>query len=180
MSDFKFHTKWNVWIRDADNNTDWSINSYEKIYTIESVEDMWKFINSMGDLTSKLIFIFRDGILPIYECPKNKNGGQLSYGVKNANELKNEFCKLVMLLLGEQLHENPEIINGIQFVKKRTLLVKIWISTEEKPLLKMIDNSEFRYNPNNKKKNNNYNKNYNNNRRTNNYNNRRNNNRRKR
>ena len=41
MNEYLLKNKWVLWYHNL-SNSDWSINGYNKIYDIETVEDFWK------------------------------------------------------------------------------------------------------------------------------------------
>ena len=78
--------KWNIWYHHEKDN--WKISGYNKIYEIETISDFWCFYNNwnkVGGVTNKHFFIIQDGITPIWEDPKNINGGCWSYKIHEDN-----------------------------------------------------------------------------------------------
>jgi len=66
------NSKWILWSHDLyDNN--WSINSYDKIFEFNTINDFWKLYNNfnlLGGLNKKNYFLMREGIMPIWEDKK--------------------------------------------------------------------------------------------------------------
>jgi hypothetical protein len=77
-----------------------------------------------------MLFVMRDGITPMWEDPKNRNGGCFSYKIinKHAPEV---WKTLLLLLCGETLCIKTEFskhINGITISpKKNFCIIKIWM-----------------------------------------------------
>ena len=127
---------WLIWKHNNTNN-DWSIDSYEKIYKINSIGTFWRFFNNFNylDKINYQYFIMREGIMPIWEDINNKYGGICSIKIdyfnnKNRNELGSEIMICIcLLLLNETLIINNEKLNGISYaVKNRSILIKLWIN----------------------------------------------------
>ena len=126
--------KWTMWAH-LPHDTDWTIESYKKIITLNSLQQSIEFFNLFPDLLIKncMLFLMREGIQPIWEDSRNISGGCFSYKVNNKNVLtcwKNLCC----LLLGETLTKNEisNHINGITISpKKNFCIIKIWLDTCE-------------------------------------------------
>ena len=126
-----FHS-WNLWAH-LPHDTDWSINSYKKIYSFKTVEESIAITETLPEILVKncMLFIMRDGIAPTWEDPKNRNGGCFSYKV--ANKIVYETWKqLTYILLGETLSKNDSFISGITGItispKKNFCIIKLWMS----------------------------------------------------
>ena len=124
--------KWNCWAH-LPHDSDWSLSSYKKITTINTIESASRYIENFPENIVKncMLFIMRDGINPYWEDPKNIKGGCFSYKInyKNVNEC---WKNLSYLLLGETLtNENiSNNINGITISpKKNFCIIKIWLNT---------------------------------------------------
>ena len=79
-----------------------------------------------------MLFVMREGITPMWEDPKNRNGGCFSYKVVNKN-IPEVWKSLFYLLCGETLSIENEVsqhINGITISpKKNFCIIKIWLDT---------------------------------------------------
>ena len=80
--------KWTMWAHLPD-DTNWTINSYKNIITLNSLEQSIQFFNIFPDLLIKncMLFLMREGIKPIWEDPRNINGGCFSYKINSKNIL---------------------------------------------------------------------------------------------
>lgn len=125
------NSKWVLWCHNLyDNN--WGIDSYEQIYTFDTIQDFWKLYNnfdSLGGLTKKNYFLMRENIKPIWEDENNRTGGicSLKIPVAKSEEIWTDFS---MHLIGECFYEDDELmkdINGISICPKSIWsIVKIW------------------------------------------------------
>lgn len=131
----EFHNlphSWNLWAH-LPHDTDWSIASYKKIYSLKTVEESIAITETLPEILVKncMLFIMRDGIAPTWEDPKNRNGGCFSYKV--ANKIVYETWKqLTYGLLGETLSKNDSFISGITGItispKKNFCIIKLWLN----------------------------------------------------
>jgi hypothetical protein len=79
-----------------------------------------------------MLFVMRDGITPMWEDPRNRNGGCFSYKVVNKS-VPEVWKALFYSLCGESLcidSKNSKHINGIAISpKKNFCIIKIWMDT---------------------------------------------------
>jgi hypothetical protein len=125
--------KWVLWAH-LPHNTDWSLKSYIKIYEVDHAEQVIALNNSLPDQMIKncMLFFMRKGIKPMWEDPKNINGGCFSFKIANKN-IANIWRTISYLLTGETLTNNEkflETVNGITVSPKKSFcILKIWTST---------------------------------------------------
>ena len=110
-------------------DSDYSIGSYKKLYTVRTVEDLCKLINSIPNITSGMFFFMRDGVEPLWENKANINGGMWTFKLTKTDS--NHMWKVLMAsLCGNSLTVKPEDmknINGISVSPKITnCIIKIW------------------------------------------------------
>jgi hypothetical protein len=132
--------KWNLYYH-LPHDKRWEISSYSVIMReIDTAEKVISLNNTIHDNIIKncMLFVMRDGITPMWEDPKNRDGGCFSYKIinKHAPDVwKTLFC----LLCGESLcikQEHSTHINGITISpKKNFCIIKIWmdVSTLQDP-----------------------------------------------
>ena len=128
------HDKWNVYYH-LPNDKNWELSSYYVI--INSIETAEQVI-LINDLINEnivrncMLFVMRTGITPMWEDPRNRNGGCFSYKVINKT-VPDVWKHLFYLLCGEKLcvdDENNKHINGITISpKKNFCIIKIWLDT---------------------------------------------------
>ena len=129
---------WILWFHDLQ-STDWTINGYEKIGEIKSIEDFWTLYNNL-DFTIGMYFLMRSKYIPIWDDPSNINGSSFTnrYVI---NDSQYHFTMISALLIGENM--NP-VVTGISVSPKtKNAIVRIWSS-------KKITNNEIIKNENNK------------------------------
>jgi hypothetical protein len=118
---------WTLWAH-LPNDNNWSLKSYRKLITLESVEK----VNALNEyLPDKFIkFVMRNNIKPMWEALENKEGGAFSYKVSNKN-IGIVWKNLLCMLAGNSLtNEKIEpIVNGITISpKKNFCIIKIWLA----------------------------------------------------
>lgn len=112
---------WTLWVdnpsqgrRGQDN---WNEN-LKKVYTIKSVEDFWAVYNNIEGAETMAggsnYHLFKEGVSPTWEDPKNVNGGKWVLPLpKNMRaKLNGMWLHTMMLLIGEQLGEHGVQVSG--------------------------------------------------------------------
>jgi len=139
-NELKLNSYWTVWIHKSD-NPDWTLQSYQKRYVINSIGSFWRFFNNFQfyDCYKNQLFIMRGEIAPIWEDVNNKFGGICSIKVDSTQrgfktDISTEiFISICMLIMNETFIMNNEDINGISYtIKKRGILIKVWTKTNHK------------------------------------------------
>lgn len=134
-SELEFHKlkyKWNLWAH-LPQDPDWSVKSYKKIYQFKTVEETIGITESLpeGLVKNCMLFIMKDGITPMWEDPKNRNGGCFSYKVSNKNVFE-VWRDLTYVLIGESISANATFVNSVTGItispKKNFCIVKIWMT----------------------------------------------------
>lgn len=127
MSDLKLRSTWNVWVHDV-YLKDWNLQSYKHVLTINTIADMWTFLNNINKLNfeSNNFFVMKGNIKPLWEDEQNKHGGALKIQfVDNALDAFEDF--VVYALNDDLMQTDANSINGISFnPKKKCTIVKIW------------------------------------------------------
>jgi len=126
--------KWNVYYH-LPNDKNWELSSYSIVMnSVDTVEQVILINDLLNENIVKncMLFVMRNGITPMWEDHRNRNGGCFSYKV--TNKLVPEVWKhLFYLLCGESLcteEENNKHINGITISpKKNFCIIKIWLDT---------------------------------------------------
>lgn len=137
----KLRYKWNLWAH-LPQDSDWTVKSYKKIYQFKTVEDAIAITESLpADLIKNcMLFIMRDGITPMWEDSKNRNGGCFSYKVSNKNVF-DVWRDLTYVLVGETISTNSTFVNSVTGItispKKNFCIVKIWLTNcdHQNPLI---------------------------------------------
>ena len=123
--------KWTVWAH-LPHDTDWSVKSYKKIYTVGTVEEAVAITETLPDVLVKncMLFIMRCGISPVWEDPQNRNGGCFSYKIANKNVYE-VWKELSFVLMGGSISEESSFSSSVTGItispKKNFCIIKIWM-----------------------------------------------------
>jgi hypothetical protein len=125
--------KWDLYYH-LPQNKSWDLDSYKLILGDIHTADKLVVIGealTQNVLKYCMLFAMRSGVTPMWEDPKNRNGGFFSYKV--ANKFVPEVWKTMLYALcGETLSSNPKyspLINGITVSPKKSFcIIKIWMS----------------------------------------------------
>ena len=133
------NTSWILWHHSIENKM-WDENSYNRLWTIETVEDYWKMVNSwdkcLPKLSDSMFFVMRkysddEIVLPMWEDKYNIKGGYWSFKV-SSEKVNDCWNKLLISLLGEKLCNECDKITGISCSpKKNFCIIKVWSSTKD-------------------------------------------------
>lgn len=126
-SEYKFQNKWFIWVHET-NVKDWSMDSYQIIYTIENISDFWKFVGNMSrlDQLKYNFFIMKSNSHPTWEHSTNRNGGTCSIRIDISQSI-DIIEQLLILLVNETLTDEINDINGVSFTAKNNWsVIKIW------------------------------------------------------
>ena len=128
----KLSDKWTLWAH-LPHNTDWSLNSYIPISTFSTVEDTIAVTESLPPILVEncMLFMMKKGINPIWEDPKNRNGGCFSYKVLNKNVAK-AWSELTYRIVGGSICNNSSFVKSVTGItispKKNFCIIKIWMT----------------------------------------------------
>jgi hypothetical protein len=132
---------WNIWYHNEKDN--WTISGYKKIYEITTLVDFWKFYNNwdlVGGITNKHFFLMQNDIVPIWEDPKNINGGCWSFKVQEeqAEELWEDLS--VYMVCNKLISIENEIVGlSICLKKNNNVVIKIWNRNSKVNSLKLLN-----------------------------------------
>lgn len=126
------HGKWDLYYH-LPHDKNWDLSSYKEILTgIDSMEKAIAINEALpeGVVKYSMLFAMRSGITPMWEDPKNRNGGCFSFKVTN-KQVFEVWKALFYAMCGETLCVNKQhnkMINGITVSPKRNFcIVKIWL-----------------------------------------------------
>ena len=124
--------KWNLFYH-LQTDSRWTIDSYRTIMRdIQYAESVVALNRSIPDylLYNSMFFCMKDGVGPMWEDKKNRDGGCFSYRVANT-DVANVWRKLLCMMCGGGLCTNAKYeshINGITISpKKKFSVVKVWL-----------------------------------------------------
>lgn len=140
--------KWNLYYH-LPHDKNWELSGYTIImHDIDTAEKVITLNDKIHENIVKncMLFVMRKGITPMWEDPRNRNGGCFSYKV--ANKCVPQVWKnLFYLLCGESLCINKDSnkhVNGITISpKKNFCIIKIWMevsSLQDPNLIVQIPN----------------------------------------
>lgn len=128
---YQLNNKWTMYAH-LPHDTDWTIASYKSILTIQYLEEGIGLLENIPDLMTKncMLFLMRNGVKPIWEDPKNRDGGCFSYKVSNKTVCMG-WKNLCYSLIGETISTNKSFIQDINGItispKKNFCIIKIWM-----------------------------------------------------
>jgi len=124
--------KWNMYYH-LPHDKKWDLSSYKLIMSeIDTVEKVIAINETLSENIVKycMLFAMRDGITPMWEDPKNRNGGCFSFKVVN-KQVYSVWKSLFYAMCGETLFTNVAnhaYVNGITISpKKNFCIVKVWL-----------------------------------------------------
>jgi hypothetical protein len=124
--------KWDLFYHLPQDNT-WDLSSYKTIMkNIHRADQLIQLVEVLTDNVIKhcMLFVMRSGITPMWEDPKNRDGGCFSYKVINKHVV-DVWKSLFLALCGETLCVDSKynhLLNGITISpKKNFCIVKIWL-----------------------------------------------------
>lgn len=122
---------WILWYHEAE-STDWSLESYKKIYEFNTVEDFLRLYNNLPSIVNTMFFLMKKGHPPIWEVPQNINGGSWLY--KFPKKMADCFwTKFSIYLIGETLMADTSNIIGLSISPKvYNVTIRIWNSDSDK------------------------------------------------
>jgi hypothetical protein len=126
--------KWNLYYH-LPHDKNWNLSGYTVMMSsIDSVEKVLALNETIHENVIKncMLFVMREGITPMWEDPRNRNGGCFSYKV--SNKCVPEVWRLLFCsICGETSCIETEAnahVNGITISpKKNFCIVKIWFDT---------------------------------------------------
>ncbi len=124
---------WTLWGH-LPHDTDWSLKSYIKLYDFNTVEQAVSVTEMLPPklVVNCMLFLMREGITPIWEDVRNRNGGCFSYKVSN-KDVPDCWRQLTYALVCNCISANKAllpVVNGITISpKKNFCIVKIWLAS---------------------------------------------------
>lgn len=123
---------WTLWAH-LPHDTDWSIDSYKKILTVDTVETTIAITETMPEVLVKncMLFIMKEGIKPTWEDPKNRSGGCFSYKISNKNVYE-VWRDITYVLVGGTISPAQSFVTNVTGItispKKNFCIIKIWMA----------------------------------------------------
>lgn len=135
----KLSDTWVLWSHSITNNA-WDIGSYAKLCEIKFDEEFEWLCENFPPFDDYILYLMRKGIEPIWEDPKNRNGGCFSFKV-NKLHYKDTWVELTRSLICDYIVndiEDSETITGIS-INPRTNTIKIWNNDKERKDINILN-----------------------------------------
>ena len=124
--------KWNLWAH-LPQDPDWTtINTYKNVCRFTTIEETIAIMETLPEhlIKSCMLFVMRHGVTPMWEDPKNRNGGSFKYKISNKHVVE-VWRNLTYALVGENVSQNTSFVNSVAGItvspKKNFCIIKIWI-----------------------------------------------------
>jgi len=131
-SQYLLNDKWNLYYH-LPHDKKWDLTSYKLIIgNIDNAEKLIAINETLPENVVKncMLFVMRDGITPMWEDKKNRNGGCFSFKVPN-KQVMLVWRSLFYSICGETLcieKNHNQFINGITVSPKRNFcIIKVWL-----------------------------------------------------
>ena len=138
MNEYLLKNKWVLWYHSLKNKS-WDNKSYVKVIEIKSLLDykLLEEIMRINHLQNGMFFLMKNDIFPTWEDPKNRMGGCISF--KYDNNILNEWLKILLLCITEELSDYNKEINGLSISPKKEFnILKVWIKDDLKDYKTLI------------------------------------------
>lgn len=128
------HT-WTLWAH-LPQEPDWTLKGYKQVGSFSTAEDLIGATELLPDglIKNCMLFVMKDGIAPMWEDPRNRQGGCFSY--KIANKCVAEVWRdLTYVLVGGTISSNAKFSQSVTGItispKKNFCIVKVWLTNCE-------------------------------------------------
>lgn len=134
--DDKFSESWTLYFHHPTDNN-WGLESYKKVMEIKTPRDFWNVWDYLNNdiIENSMLFFMRGDLPPLWEDPRNIEGGSWSFKVYKKNIVK-VWTDLALYILSNELTLNPDnsnMITGITISPKRAFsIIKLWNNNCEK------------------------------------------------
>ena len=132
MNEYLLKNKWVLWYHSLKNKS-WDNKSYIKVIEIKSLLEykLLEDIMKLNHLQNGMFFLMKNDIFPTWEDPKNRMGGCISF--KYDNNILNEWLKILLVSITDDLSEYNNEINGLSISPKKEFnIIKVWIKDDKK------------------------------------------------
>lgn len=130
VANYKLESIWVLWFHKVNDNN-WSIDSYIKVYEIQTYYDLLYVLKMIENITSGMFFLMKKDIIPIFEDIHNINGGYWSLRITKKDSFE-YWQKILYYMCVENLSTNKKHeskINGVSISPKiNNCIFKIWTS----------------------------------------------------
>jgi len=133
-------TAWTLWFFKNDKARTWEENQ-RPIITVTTVEDFWSLYNHI-EVASRLppgsdYSLFKEGIFPDWEDPRNQPGGRWMINVDRRNRvelLDTYWLEVLFYLIGEHADVDAHQVNGaVVNVRAKGDKIAVWLVDASQP-----------------------------------------------
>eukprot|EP00668_Euglena_longa_P010616 GGOE01012854.1.p1 GENE.GGOE01012854.1~~GGOE01012854.1.p1 ORF type:complete len:360 (+),score=32.95 GGOE01012854.1:64-1143(+) len=131
MSSVALENTWTFWTSNMRGDPD-----VKFISQFSCIQEFWyqfraRSVNSIPDKT--YLHVFKDGIKPLWEDPKNFPGGHFKLTARSKQQSENMWLSVLLNMLGEQF-PHSELVNGASVMSNQVgnNLVKVWLASTDK------------------------------------------------
>lgn len=116
---------------------DWE-DRLAKIGDFNSIEEFWGVYNNLRTPTELNgrgdYFLFKQGIHPEWEDPRNSEGGAWSYSTSFPEAVNDMWLNTLLALIGYQFAEDMERVCGVEMsVRTKKYRLSLWTDSTEEP-----------------------------------------------
>eukprot|EP00667_Euglena_gracilis_P013386 EG_transcript_13797 len=131
MSSITLENTWTFWTSNMRGDPD-----VKCISQFSCIQEFWdqfraKPVNTLPDKT--YLHVFKDGIKPLWEDPKNYPGGHFKLTARSKQQSEDMWLTVLLNMLGEQF-PHSELVNGASVMSNQVgnNLVKVWLGSTDK------------------------------------------------
>eukprot|EP01091_Cochliopodium_minus_P019655 TRINITY_DN8337_c0_g1_i1.p1 TRINITY_DN8337_c0_g1~~TRINITY_DN8337_c0_g1_i1.p1 ORF type:complete len:368 (-),score=69.82 TRINITY_DN8337_c0_g1_i1:122-1225(-) len=161
-SDKMLSDKWVVWLNTSNDNREFC-EKFEKVFEFDTMN---KFHTEWSDMILKSkklvkdtkICVFRNGVMPLWEDEKNKEGGKFSIGLSNSSMEKTleYWFTLITGMTCERFSGCSKILGSVLTIRTWGTVMSMWNSQSsdmkqiykiKKKIKKIFELSKVKYHP---------------------------------
>ena len=139
----KLNAKWTMWFDNpkfSDPKKDWKDN-LAKCGSFDTIEAFWRIYNNLKPSSMLSVnsnyHVFREGVIPMWEDPSNKDGGKfvLTIPKKDSKMGRGDewWLYTVLAIIGETLDmDGDEVCGAVVSIRKNQDRVALWLRSCDK------------------------------------------------
>ncbi|KAJ3382328.1 hypothetical protein HDU92_004811 [Lobulomyces angularis] len=131
------NAKWTLWFDNPTkrpNANQWEIH-LKSMIDFETIEDFWGIYNHAVPPSNLPLqanyYLFRNGIKPAWEDPKNENGGKWTVTINKSRKdelLDSSWLNTVLNCIGETADFSEEICGAVCSIRKGNDRIHLWLT----------------------------------------------------
>ena len=120
------------------------------VHSFRFAEEFWRVYNNLKPPTQLYgrgdFFLFKEGILPEWEHPKNAQGGSWNFASNFPERVDGIWLNTLLSLIGCQYGELMGHICGVEMtVRNKKYRISLWVDTCEEEVIRQIGNFMKRF-----------------------------------